>query len=182
MNIFYLDSDPKTCAEMHCDKHVVKMIIEYAQLMSTAHRILDGQEYVSLTSSGRKIRRWQHPLLESSLMKASHVNHPSAIWTRASKENYRWLYDMWICLLEEYTHRYGRRHACEQYREVLYRCPSTISGKPFTSPTPAMPDECKVLGDSLSSYKKFYVEKKARFARWTNRQVPIWFIQGLIDG
>ena len=42
MNIFYLDTSPKTCAEMHCDKHVVKMIIEYAQLMSTAHRLLDG--------------------------------------------------------------------------------------------------------------------------------------------
>ena len=59
MNIFYLDPDPKTCAEMHVNKHVVKMIIEYAQLMSTAHRILDGQEYIDKTANGRNIKRWR---------------------------------------------------------------------------------------------------------------------------
>ena len=54
MNIFYLDRHPKICAEYHCDKHTVKMIIEYAQLMSTAHRVLDGEEYYDKTSNGRK--------------------------------------------------------------------------------------------------------------------------------
>ena len=82
MNIFYLDRDPKTCAEMHCDKHVVKMIIEYAQLMSTAHRILDGDPYVSQTLGGRRIQRWKHPIkkMENTLYKASHVKHPSNLW------------------------------------------------------------------------------------------------------
>ena len=58
MNIFYLDNDPVKCAEMHCDKHIVKMIIEYAQLMSTAHRMLDGKHYID-DSSGRRIQRWR---------------------------------------------------------------------------------------------------------------------------
>jgi hypothetical protein len=54
MNIFYLDHDPKVCAEMHVDKHCVKMILEYAQLLSTAHRVLDGTLSVGLSASGRK--------------------------------------------------------------------------------------------------------------------------------
>ena len=81
MNIFYLDPDPRTCAEMHCDKHVVKMIIEYAQLMSTAHRVIDGTEYTDMTANGRRIKRWRlDDDRESILYKASHINHPSAIW------------------------------------------------------------------------------------------------------
>ena len=113
MNIFYLDPDPQICAEMHISKHVVKMIIEYSQLMSTAHRFLDGVEYID-ASSGRRIKRWRlDDEREQSLMKASHINHPSAIWCRENKENYKWLYDMWVCLCDEYTYRYGKVHACQ---------------------------------------------------------------------
>ena len=94
MNIFYLDRDPRICAEMHLDKHCVKMIIEYAQLMSTAHRVLDGTEYYDKTANNRKIKRWRLPdERESRLMKASHVNHPSGVWVRANVANYRWLWD-----------------------------------------------------------------------------------------
>ena len=82
MNIFYLDEKPQSCAELHCDKHVVKMIIEYAQLLSTCHRVLDGKEYYDKTANGRRIKRWKmdDPRMESSLYKASHVNHPSNIY------------------------------------------------------------------------------------------------------
>ena len=92
MNIFYLHKDPEISAKMHCDKHVVKMIIEYAQLMSTAHRILDGDEYEGRTKIGRRIRRWKHPNknIENTIYKASHINHPSAVWARESVANYIW--------------------------------------------------------------------------------------------
>ena len=177
MNIFYLDRHPKDCAEMHLDKHVVKMIIEYAQLMSTAHRVLDGQEYYGLTANGRKIKRWQMNDVEyeNGLMKASHVNHPSGVWVRASEENYKWLYQMWLHLLDEYTYRYGKIHACQKYNRFLMIPPKNISVSKFTEPTPAMPDECKVPGNSLASYHKYYIEKKKHFAKWTKRQVPLWF-------
>ena len=59
MNIFYLNKDPKICAEQHCDKHVVKMIVEYAQLLSTAHRVIDGEEYEDRSKNNRKIKRWK---------------------------------------------------------------------------------------------------------------------------
>ena len=83
MNIFKLDRNAKKAAEYHCDKHVVKMLIEYAQLMSTAHRVLDGTEYYDKTKNGRKIKRWKHPNsnLEPLLYKAGWVKHPSTIWS-----------------------------------------------------------------------------------------------------
>ena len=110
MNIFYLNHNPKTCAEMHNDSHCSKMIIEYAQLMSTAHRVLDGTEYYDRTKNGRRIKRWRldDDVMETTLYKASHINHPSGIWTRKSKQNYRWLYDMWTELNTEYMWRYEK--------------------------------------------------------------------------
>ena len=176
MNIFYLDRDVRKCAQMHLDKHVVKMIIEYAQLMSTAHRYCDGEEYIDKTANGRKIKRWRvNDNRESQLMKASHVNHPSAVWVRQSKENYVWLYQMWVCLLQEYTFRYGKVHACARLIDVLAEIPHNLKEKPFNEPTPAMPDECKIAGDSLASYHKYYIERKVGFAKWTKRPVPTWF-------
>ena len=178
MNIFYLDHNPKTCAEMHCDKHVVKMIIEYAQLLSTAHRIRDGQEYYDLTANGRKIKRWRLPDdREQRLMKASHINHPSNVWARANHLNYKWLYEMWCYLLDEYTYRYGKVHACARLRDDLAKLPEKIPvGLCETEPTPAMPDDCKIVNNSLASHHKYYNEKKTRFARWTKRPAPNWYI------
>lgn len=183
MNIFYLDSNPKTCAEYHCDKHVVKMIIEYAQLMSTAHRVLDGEEYIDQTAKGHKIKRWRmkDEKYETGLMKASHINHPSGVWTRQSKQNYTWLLKMWLHLFAEYTHRYGKRHACEKYIDFLYSAPKNIPEGSFTEPPPAMPDYCKVAGNSIASYHKYYINEKIRFAKWKNREVPMWFSEGALQ-
>ena len=178
MNIFYLDPDPKICAEQHCDKHVVKMIIEYAQLMSTAHRILDGKEYYDLTANNRKIKRWLLPdKREDVLMKASHISHPSNIWARQNDSNYTWLYQMWYALCKEYTHRYGKVHSVEtRLVSALIALPNNISEGVFTEPTPAMPDDCKIMNDSLASYHKYYNEKKTHFARWTKRSAPEWYL------
>jgi hypothetical protein len=81
MNIFYLHNDPKQCAEWHVDKHVSKMLVEYAQLMSTAHRVLDGEEYTAYSKNNRKVKRWRlsNPNEENTIYKACHVNHPSPL-------------------------------------------------------------------------------------------------------
>jgi hypothetical protein len=154
------------------------MIIEYAQLMSTAHRILDGKDYYDLTANGRKIKRWLLPdEREDALMKASHVSHPSNVWARQNDSNYIWLYQMWLALCKEYTHRYGKIHSVEtRLVYALLRLPNNISEGAFTEPTPAMPDECKIVNDSLASYHKYYNEKKTRFARWTKRPMPNWYL------
>ena len=111
MNIFYLDNDPKICAQMHVDKHCIKMILEYAQLLSTAHRILDGTVSIGLGKTGRKQTRYVLPDdRESVLYSATHLNHPSAVWCRQSAMNYHWLYTLLVECCKEYTYRYGKIH------------------------------------------------------------------------
>ena len=91
MNIFVLDDSPRESAVAHCDKHVCKMMIEYAQMLSTAHRVLDGDEVIS-----------------ESLYKVAHKNHPCTIWTRTNRSNYLWLFRLWKNLSMEYTLRDDR--------------------------------------------------------------------------
>ena len=91
MNIFYLDRNPEIAAQMMCDKHVVKMILESAQMLSTAHRVLDGDGYAN----------------KYGLYKSTHKNHPSAIWARTNGENYVWLWNNFDALRSEYSYRYG---------------------------------------------------------------------------
>lgn len=177
MNIFYLSSNAKEAAEMHCDKHVVKMIVESAQLLSTAHRILDGTLVSGLTVSGRKAKRWKlDDWREETLYKATHPNHPSAVWCRQTLEQYNYLHDLlsWLCV--EYTHRYTRTHKVEQSGLLfdLSDTPKNLLVRGWKEPPPAMPDYCKV-GGSVNSYRSYYINEKKKFARWTKRTVPTWF-------
>lgn len=184
MNIFYLDKDPKVCATMHCDKHVVKMIIEYAQLLSTAHRVLDGVSKNVLTKSNRKHTIWIHPipLMETTLYKSTMRNHPSAIWARQSLSHYVYLKELWKNLCAEYTYRYGKVHITyTKLIDVLEVNPMNIPNVPFFDPPPAMshfPD-CIVPNNSLHSYYNYYIVAKNYFAKWTKRQIPNWYSEGL---
>jgi hypothetical protein len=177
MNIFYLHHNPKICAEMHVDKHCVKMILETAQLLSTAHRILDGTEKMGLSLTGRKKKVWK---LEDSrneiLYSATHINHPSAVWCRKASENYMWLWVLLDELCKEYTYRYGKVHKCESIGlvELLKQKPNNIPRDHFTEPTPAMPDQYKVPGNSIQSYHNYYKGEKERMFSWKNRNKPIW--------
>ena len=121
MNIFYLDKNPQVCAEMHTDKHTIKMILEYAQLLSTAHRVLDGTpRTVSNAFSGRRSVVYDLASGRNDVLyRATHINHPSAIWVRQSEQNYRWLFTLFCELLGEYNYRYGKIHACERLVTAL---------------------------------------------------------------
>jgi hypothetical protein len=184
MNIFYLDSNPKVCAEMHNDKHCIKMILEYAQLLSTAHRVLDGTINVGLSASGRK--KTSYVLvgdLDSVLYSATHINHPSAIWVRKSVQNYMWLAELLEMLCGEYTYRYGKVHKVERdglMQTLKNNFPKNIYHDVFWSePTPAMPDDVKIAGDSIASYRNYYISNKQHLASWqgkiNSRPVPNWF-------
>lgn len=172
MNVFYLNPDPILAAEYHLDKHIVKMPIEYAQLMSTAHRMLDGSEYIDSTS-GRKIRRWRlEDSREDVLYKASHINHPDNIWLRQSTGNYQFLYELFCAVCDEYTHRYGKIHKSDSdLREILKTPPKNMPVGKFTEPPQAMPDYCKD-SDTVTAYKKYYILEKKKFASWKNRPTP----------
>jgi len=185
VNIFYLDHNPVEAARSHLDKHVVKMILEYAQLLSTAHRVLDGVLTVGLSKSGRKRKQYVlNDERDQVLYSATHINHPSAVWVRQNKANYDYLYALFVSTCDEYTHRYGKTHLTDsKLREVLHEFPKNIYSDNklhvWHGPTPAMPDECKVAGDHIASYRKYYIDKKADMAMWTNREPPEWFINGI---
>ena len=182
MNIFYLDHDVRKCAEMHNDKHTVKMILEYCQLLSTAHRYLDGLEVIGKTKTGRNAKRWKlNDERDTILYSATHINHPSAVWCRKTSANYEWLHKLLVELCKEYTYRYGKVHKCEREGLVaqLARLPDTITSAPFTQPTPAMPDEVKIEGDSVLSYRNYYINNKTHLANWKNRNTPEWYIANI---
>ena len=185
MNIFYLHHDPEICAQMHNDKHVVKMILEYAQLLSTAHRVIDGTEEQALSKSGRKQKVWRlDDDRENVIYKASHINHPSAKWARHGEQNYRWLFTMWTHLLNEYTHRYGKHHTAERLLTYLARPPKNINMEErYTSPWRAMPEQYKAARSkpnyTIESYRAYYLGEKVKMSRWTNRAMPEWFADGI---
>ncbi len=180
MNIFYIHHDPVTCAQQHVDKHVVKMILEYAQLLSTAHRYLDGAETVGTSKSGRKAKRWVLPdEREDILYKASHINHPSAKWCRHSVHNYNFLFKLWIELMREYHYRYGKVHSSMRLSKYLQTPPNNISNTEiFSAPWRAMPEDYKADRSepdyTIKSYRAYYNGAKTNMFKWKNRPTPEW--------
>jgi hypothetical protein len=160
------------------DSHVVKMILESCQLLSTAHRLLDGQPVQGKTKTGRKATRY---LLsdnrETVLYQATHINHPSSVWVRRSAKNYNWLHNHLMALLNEYTYRYGKVHKCTTIAVALSRLPEDISYAGFTDPTPAMKEEFLVDKDSLKSYRNYYIKGKVHLHKYTKRHAPKWLME-----
>jgi hypothetical protein len=176
MNIFYIDKDPVQAAQWMVDKHVVKMILESAQLLCTAHRLLDGIETLGKSATGRNVKRWlladaREPVLYS----ATHINHPSAVWCRKSVENYNWLADHMFALLNEYTHRYNKHHKVEgDLSYMLQSPPHNLKEYDMTEMPSAMANEYKISDDPLVNYRNYYKVGKTRMHKWTNRQPPEW--------
>lgn len=160
MNIFLLDSNPKIAAQYHNDKHCVKMILETAQLLSTAHRVLDKE---CLESN-----------FDTVLYKATHINHPSAKWVRECQNNYYWTYNLFLELLSEYTYRYEKKHKCVFLIDILCNFPKNLKNVNGTLPYLCMPDECKV-SDAIQSYRNYYVMHKQHLASWKKRGEPFWW-------
>ena len=145
MNIFYLHSDPVEAAKLQYNKHVVKMILESAQMLCVAHHVYGNSNDVPY--------------------KEVHLNHPSTRWTRLCRANYMWLYDHMIALGDEYTKRYGKTHlTITKCKEFLSKPPLNLPGGEFTEPPQAMPDEYKVEGDSITAYWNYYIGDKSHIA------------------
>ncbi len=186
MNIFILDEDPVKAAQMLCDKHAGgKMAVESAQMLCTAHRMLDGIQTTGKSKSGKTtVKKWvfSDPEKESLFYKAVHINHPCTVWTRFTSENYKWHYEHFIALCDEYSHRYNKTHLTDSLlRSVLSKEPNNIPNGNLTQFPLAMNSEpqCIHSNDPVRSYREFYQTKKKRFKMvWTNRQKPEWFCEG----
>lgn len=154
MNIFFLDWNVEKNAQYHCDKHVVKMILETAQLLCGVHH-MTAHDTVRVP------------------YKLSHKNHPCAIWARESLTNYLYLGELGLELSREYTHRYGKKHKSQEVIEWCLMNKPQIQDIGFTTPPKAMPEEYKTE-DVIESYRKYYVGAKKTFLTWKERQVPEW--------
>ena len=165
MNIFYFDKRPDDAAEMHCDKHCVKMILEYAQMLSTAHRVLDEDD--------------AHP----DLYKIAHKNHPSTIWTRSSKQHYDWLFRLFRMLSAEYSLRYSDHNfkvhkTWDKLGKLLETAPKNIKDNGWGDPPQCMPDHCKD-DDVVTAYRNYYILEKNNFAVWKYSGTPEWYTKGI---
>jgi hypothetical protein len=170
MNIFVLDNNPWQAARYHCDKHVVKMILETAQLLSTAHHVLSPDrlkvEDDAWTLYGRKI------------CGPTHINHPCAVWARTTFCNYRWLAELGIALCSEYTYRYNKVHMRSGTINFLRINPPRFTKEDYTAMTPhvqCMPDECKVENNPVEAYRNYYRTHKRDIAKWKLGNIPEWF-------
>ena len=140
LNIFFLDRDPKKAAEAQIDKHVIKMILESAQMLCTAHHELYS--------------------FHTDLYKPTHKNHPCSIWVRESRDHYNWLYKHMMALGSEYTKRYGKNHkTIMKLGQFLKTPPYLLADKGWADPPQCMPDEFK-KGDTVEAYKAYYEYKK----------------------
>lgn len=180
MNIFYIHESPVVAAQMLVDKHVVKMILESCQLLSTAHRLLDGKMQIVADKSPEtgKIRNkkvWVLPdSRDSILYGVTHINHPSSVWVRQGRENYLWLFNHLVEMTREYTYRYGKRHKCCDLLGMLGAVPHNIPEVPFFQVTPAMDKQYVISKDSVENYRNYYRIGKSHMHSWKNRNVPDW--------
>lgn len=182
MNIFILDNDPVASAQLQCDKHVVKMVLESAQMLSTAHRMLDGVIEKRPSKSGKRmVNYYKHPDpdLEARLYNAVHFHHPCTVWTMESSANYRWHFTHFIALCNEYKYRYGKEHMTDtKMRRLLAQYPKNIPNKKQTPFKLAMQHEPQCMMECpVESYRAYYQTKQDRFKMaWTKREIPDWFV------
>lgn len=155
MNIFVLDTDIRTCARYHADPHVVKMILESAQMLCTV-------------------------LIENGVQapyRPTHRRHPCTLWAGRSLSNWIWLQGLALALNREFTYRFGkdRDHASAQVVMKLPRPPIPDVG--LTEFAQALPEMYRVPGDAVRAYRAYYIGEKARIVRWTRRRRPRWFVE-----
>ena len=148
MNIFVVDIDPSKAAQSLCDKHVVKMVLETAQILST----ISGGPY-----------------------RPTHANHPCVLWAGATKRNYLWLVEHGWALCQEYTHRYGKVHKCQGVIESLRNPPATITRTGLTPFVQCMPEEYRGP-NAVEAYRRYYRADKSQFATWKT-QPPSWWVR-----
>ena len=159
MNIFAVHNCPTKSARALPDKLIVKMPLETAQMLCTAHRVLSPQEYCD----------------DSNLYKPAFVNHPCTIWTRTTHENYRWVLEHFVSLCEEYNKRYKKDHLCwTKLWNGLARFPMDIQEGKLTKFAQAMPVEYK--SDShIWSYRNYMINEK-HYAKWEKgTRKPSWW-------
>lgn len=176
MNLFFLHIDPEICAKYHCDKHVIKMLLEIVQMLYTAFYVNGPVELLN----------------DNCYKKIKNHKHPTAIWIRLCKENWDYAYNLAFFLSKEYTLRYSKIHSCDKHLEFFknnlpnfknedYKKETTLSYNIHfqnlnMTPIPlTMPNELKISNETIFSYRNYYIKSKRSFATWKTK-IPYWFV------
>lgn len=164
MNIFVLSGKPKTAAKMHCDKHLVKMIVElYQQMGSALRRHGATDEQMPLTQGGTPL-------------KGGYRHHPCTIWCGDTRTNFKWAGTHANALCKEYTHRYNKIHFCQDPIHHMINMSNLIPKGKRTKFIQAMPAEYKNVS-AIKAYREYYLfDKKMSISMtWTKRKEPYWW-------
>jgi len=176
MNIFVLSHDHDECARFHNVRHGVKMILESALMLCTAHRLIDGEKRSAVVNNRKKtIYFLANPSFNDLLYGVTHPGHPCVKWTINSKQNYLWHYRHFMALCREYTFRTGKVHKCQTLFENVLNSPPI--GIPDVQQSPfalAMPEDCK-LTNAVEAYRRYYCKYKRHLAEWQPRDIPEWY-------
>lgn len=152
MNIFVLDTNPVIAASYHCDKHVIKMVVQSAQILCTVKRLYG----------------------EDAPYRMTHKNHPCVKWAAENTANYYWVVDLMYHLCKQYTARYGKVHKSESIFHKLVP-PELMKWSRIKTPfVQCMPDQYKVPNDPVQAYRNYYLGEKRSFATWKNEQPEWW--------
>tara|TARA_R110000782_G_scaffold181633_2_gene271927 strand:+ start:97 stop:669 length:573 start_codon:yes stop_codon:yes gene_type:complete len=181
LNLFVLSECPQESARMMCDKHIPKMIVEAAQMLSTSHRMLDGYMEKRPSKSGKRmVKAYVHNNtdLDGVLYNAVHHYHPCTVWTMETKANYEWHYTHFLELCSEFVYRFGKEHlSYTKLHNILSVAPKNIRDIGLTEFPQAMNQfpECKVEGNPVQAYRNYYHFTKG-FAKWAKgREAPFWW-------
>lgn len=157
MNIFILDTNPAKAASYHCDKHVTKMVLESAQIMSTVMH--------------------KKGLSHLAPYKPTHENRAPILWTERSRSNFEWLFTLYNYLNKEYTARYGKIHKCSKHT-LTFRYANSFMSFEVEELTPfvqVMPEKYRIENDPVQAYRNYYMREKRGFAKWKNTRPPEWW-------
>ena len=172
MNIFYTDPCPVISAQNLCDKHIVKMPLESAQMLSTAWRLQTDHSLVYDPDWNDK----------RGIYQKAYEHHPSTKWASRSAKNYKWLFHHFVSLCIEYQYRYNKIHASFGLLEALSSIPHLLRShhcldQTFTEPPMCMPDEYKADKNTITAYRNYIHGEKKSFAVWAHRPAPAWFVE-----
>lgn len=178
MNIFVLDRNPIIAAQFLCDQHIRKMGIESAQMLSTAHWLAWEQILEAPKGALRERQAWLRRNVPENAQPPYSIalpNHPCTVWVREAKPNYRWLLLHAIEIQRINENMYNRPHKTSEVVNWLRRLPPNTMRQSIriTEFPLCMPDDCKIIGDPVLSYRLFYAQHK-KFASWTTRTRPKW--------
>ena len=163
MNIFILDKDPYLAAISYCDKHIPKMVLELAQMLSTAHRVCGTDP-------------WE------GMYKTAFLNHPCTVWVRENKTNYLWAAKHFLALSDQYKMRFHRTHKCwDDHGRHLLAIPTSLLRGRLTPFAQAMPNEYKTAC-AVTAYRCYYKNEKKRFAKWERGvNPPLWWTEEKVN-